>query len=511
MTTAIPLPTVTQATLAAVLFYAVYYIHWELTVGASRRRMIQEHGCKPIRPFPELETLSNTVVGWKLLSENIAAYKRHQLLQCSAERYGRLGNTIRTKVLFDHFILTIEPENLKTVLATKFKDWNLPDQRKSAFLPLLGHGIFTTDGAAWQHSRELLRPNFIRSQVGDLNTFESHVGHLIQAIPRDNSTIDLQELFFRLTIDSATEFLFGESTNCLAPRTSTESNAEFAAAFNRSQSEIAQSSRSQGFNSYFPGRQFKKDVKYVHDFVDRYVARRLESRKFQDTKEATDERYIFLHELVKETQDPLQIRSELLNVLLAGRDTTASLLSNSWFVLAKRPDIWVKLRTEVEQLGGELPTYEQLKGMKYLKAVLNESLRLYPVVPANARMAVVDTVLPRGGGPDGQSPLFVPKKTVLQYPVYSMHRRKDIYGEDAAEFKPERWESLRPGWEYLPFNGGPRICIGQQFALTEASYATVRLMQEFKALTSRDHGPWEESLTLTCASRNGTQVALTPA
>lgn len=382
MTVAVPLPSLAHAILTAILFYIVSYVHWELTVGASRRRMIKEHGCKPMRPFPELETLSNSVMGWKVLNENIAAFKKHKLLQTSAERYGRLGNTIRAKIGFSYILMTIEPENLKTVLATNFKDWNLPDGRKSGFLPLLGPGIFTTDGAAWQHSRELLRPNFIRSQVGDLTTFESHVEHLIQAIPRDNSTVDLQELFFRLTIDSATEFLFGESTNCLAPGTATESTTEFAGAFNRSQTEIAQRSRSNGFSNYFQPQQFQKDAKYVHDFVDRYVARRLESRKLEDSKE-TDDRYIFLHELVKETQDPLQIRSELLNVLLAGRDTTASLLSNVWFVMAKRPDIWVKLQAEVEQLGGELPTYEQLKGMKYLKAVLNECM-IYPFFSARS-------------------------------------------------------------------------------------------------------------------------------
>ena len=372
MDISLPAFSLPQFVLAAVLFYALYYIHWELTVGASRRRMIKEHGCKPMRPIPELESPLNLIVGWKLLSENLAAYKRHQLLQHVKERYGRLGNTFRAKALFDNVVQTIEPENLKTVLATEFKDWNLPDSRNTAFRPLLGHGIFTTDGAAWHHSRELLRPNFTRSQVGDLTTFESHVQHLIQAIPRDRSTVDLQELFFRLTIDSATEFLFGESTNCLAPGTETTSNAEFAGAFNRSQEHIAQNSRLQGLTSYFPPPELKKDIKYVHDFVDRYVARRLGSRKLQDTKEATEESYIFLHELVKETQDPLRIRSELLNVLLAGRDTTASLLSNAWFVIAKRPDIWVKLRAEVDQLGGENPTYEQLKGMKYLKAVLNE-------------------------------------------------------------------------------------------------------------------------------------------
>jgi cytochrome P450 len=94
-----------------------------------------------------------------------------------------------------------------------------------------------------------------------------------------------------------------------------------------------------------------------------------------------------------------------------------------------------------------------------------------------------------------------------------MHRRKDLYGEDANEFHPERWETLRPGWEYLPFNGGPRICLGQQYALTEAGYVTSRLCQEFKKIESRDPlgGVWKEAITLTLCSHNGTQVSLTPA
>lgn len=93
-----------------------------------------------------------------------------------------------------------------------------------------------------------------------------------------------------------------------------------------------------------------------------------------------------------------------------------------------------------------------------------------------------------------------------------MHRRTGIYGPDAEEFRPERWENgrLLPRWGYLPFNGGPRICVGQQYALAEASYVTVRMAQEFPLLESCDPGPWEESLTLTLCSRNGTKVCLTP-
>ena len=179
-------------------------------------------------------------------------------------------------------------------------------------------------------------------------------------------------------------------------------------------------------------------------------------------------RYVFLHELVSQTADKIKIRSELLNILLAGRDTTASLLSNVWFELSNRPDVWRRLQRDVDSVNGECPTFEKLKDMKYLRAVLNESLRLYPVLPENDRQADVDTTLPVGGGDDGKSPVFVKKGQLVHWSLYAMHRRKDLYGEDAEEFKPERWldqgekKGLRVGWEYLPFNGGPRICIGRK-------------------------------------------------
>lgn len=124
-----------------------------------------------------------------------------------------------------------------------------------------------------------------------------------------------------------------------------------------------------------PNPQVKRDIVSVHHFTDHYVDLGLQWLKKQDLEKSafkTGESYIFLHELVKATQDPIRIRSELLNILLAGRDTTASLLGNVWFVLAKRPDIWAKLRNEVDTLNGEHPTFEQIKNMKYLKYVLNE-------------------------------------------------------------------------------------------------------------------------------------------
>lgn len=126
-------------------------------------------------------------------------------------------------------------------------------------------------------------------------------------------------------------------------------------------------------------------------------------------------------------------------------------------------------------------------------------------------MCVADTVLPTGGGPTGTSPIFLKRGTITTYNIYAMHRRTDLYGADAEVFRPERWETLRVGWEYLPFNGGPRICVGQQYALTEAGYVTARLAQAFAEVESKDPEEWQEQVTLTLCSGRGCRVVLKPA
>jgi len=495
--------------------FIFYLLFNELTVGRRRRALARSKGCLPPPAYPQLDK----IFGIDIFRINMRHIKAHNMLELGQKRFQEMGVTTMSMVGLGRLMtVTLEPENLKTIQAVEFKKWGLGTRRKIAFRKLLGDGIFTTDGAQWQHSREMLRPNFARSQVGDLPTFEKHVGHLIDAIPKDDATVDLSELFFRLTVDSATEFLFGESTESL-----TKTSADgFADSFTRGQDFIANASRWGKLAALFPAnKQFPEDTKFVHDFVDYYVRQGLAKRPqlLQEKSNAEKPgRYVFLDELVRQTTDPITIRSELLNILLAGRDTTASLLTNVWFILSKHPEIWTKLRSEVATLDGNAPTFEQLKNLKYLKAVLNESLRLHPVVPANSREALEDTTLPLGGGPDGRAPMFIKKGGVVAWSVYAMHRRKDYYGEDAEEFKPERWldsadgkKGLRPGWEYLPFNGGARICLGQQFALTEASYTTVRLCQAFKGIESRDPEPWRENLTLTCVSLGGAKVGLTRA
>ncbi|KAF2761351.1 cytochrome P450 [Pseudovirgaria hyperparasitica] len=497
---------------------AAAYIYQKVALYFRRRAFKKEHGCEPSYSRYQFK---DPIFGLDLILTNIRAAKSRTYLETSYNRFQKYGTTFTSKMVTKPLIVTIEPENVKTVLSTRFKDFGL-GERLLPFAPLLGKGIFTMDGDHWAHSRHMIRPNFARDQVADLQMLESHVQELLKSIPRDGTTIDLQDLFFRTTIDSATEFLFGESVDSQrqcrdqpALHGAADPSSSFADAFNYAQRACATRSRLGALRVFYSDSKDTASTRICHAFVQKYVNDALLYRKHLDldpekAAPPSDAKYVFLHELAKSTTDPVRLRDELLNVLLAGRDTTASLLSNLFFVLARRPDIWAKLRAEVAQLGGAPPSYEQLRNMKYLKYCMNESLRLHPVVPNNGRVAKVDTVLPLGGGPTGTSPLFVPKGTQVIYSPYAMHRRQDYYGADALEFRPERWASLRPGWEYLPFNGGPRICLGQQYALTEAGYVTVRLAQGFGGVEARgeEGRGWVEGLSLTLACGDGVRVGL---
>ncbi len=197
----------------------------------------------------------------------------------------------------------------------------------------------------------------------------------------------------------------------------------------------------------------------------------------------SDKDFTFLHNIARFSRDPKVIRDQIMAVLLAGRDTTAATLSWAVYELAHYPAAVRRLRAEILAAVGpsRRPTYEDLKDMPYLTHTLNETLRLYPAVPYNLRAALRDTSLPAAAG-SGQPDIAVLEGDVVVYSALSMQRRRDLYPPasdggggggfvDPAVFCPDRWDNWTPRpWHYVPFNGGPRICVGQNFAMTEMAF-----------------------------------------
>lgn len=406
-----------------------------------------------------------------------------------------------------HFLIgtmtdTASPKNLQSILATNFQDWELGNFRRRMFMNLFGHGIFTADGPQWQWARKIMKPQFNRAQVEDMEAAEEHVLHLWEAVERgggevregeeaEGRYVDMCELLLRFTLDSATQFLFGESvgsqkagmaavgyeppTGKVQEKSSVSFQAGgakseemgFSKAFSYGCDVIQRKVRWGPLMWVLENKAYRDACDTVHKFTDHFVEKAYARQRLMKSGAAPDEgRFILADALAADITDPIELRYQLLNILLAGRDTTASLLSWAFLLLSRHPEKLDKLRSECLAAFGTDPksiTFTGMKNVKYLQYVMSETLRLYPAVPLNARQANKDTVLPVGGGKNGDQPIAIMKDQIVFYSVYALHRLEELWGEDAHEFRPERWEGRKHGFEFLPFNGGPRICLGRKF------------------------------------------------
>ncbi|XP_006460417.1 cytochrome P450 [Agaricus bisporus var. bisporus H97] len=449
--------------------------------------------------------------GIGFLLKQAKATKAGYLAEGLEEAYETLGSyTINNRVLYSNRIITSDPECIKIILATQFDHFEKGPETRWLFKPLLGTGVFAVDGELWRFHRSMTRPYFSRDRITHFDIFDRHSEHALNKLAervREGVAVDVQDLVGRFTLDSATTFLFGHNVQSLSGRLPyphnhplrSQSNSpefqnfstRFAEAFSEAQLMTAVRSR---YGVHWPLLEFWKDtmkepMKVVKDLIEPIVeeaVRKKRQRAGVGVGKEEDGEGTLLENLVNETDDLEILRDAIMSLLVAGRDTTASTLTYAIYMLAEHPQVLKRLREEVLQKVGpsRRPEYDDLKDMKYLRATINETLRLYPAVPFNTRASNKATLWP--SHKPGGKPYYIPANTRTPYSVFVMHRRKDLWGPDALEFDPDRFiddrlhKYLIPHpFIFLPFNAGPRICLGQQFAYNETSFFLVRLLQKF--------------------------------
>ncbi|KAK0714745.1 cytochrome P450 alkane hydroxylase [Lasiosphaeris hirsuta] len=483
------------AALSALLLLAVVLKHY----WSWRQRqevldaIAREHGC--LDP-PLLE--NQRPLGVDRLEQIFRASAESRLMELFLFHFRQTGYTLKQIFLLTPAYGTVDPANLEAILSTKFEGED-----------------------AWKRSKLMLRPQLVHRQYEDLKLFDEPMDDLLDSLPSSGGIVDLQALFFRFTLDVTTAFLLGESIRSLKSSPgSPEQN--FAAAFDLAQSYIIQRFRLLDLFWLIGGRKFYEACRQVNEFADKVIEQNLRDTPSEDDEIETG-RYIFLRKVAKSFPDRAALRGQIVNILVAGRDTTACLLSWTFYLLVRHPKVMEKVRAEISALGdAKSLTRDDLRSLKYLQNVLKEVLRLYPSVPVNTRTAVKTTVLPTGGGPDRKSPVLVPAGSAVAYSVYTMHRRPDLYGLDAELFRPERWDEDLPlfkdrvshNYGYLPFSGGPRICLGMDFALTEAAYTIVCIFQRYPEITLPEGekaevvGLEKQTVTLVLQITDGCKVKL---
>ncbi|KAK3935709.1 cytochrome P450 [Diplogelasinospora grovesii] len=472
---------------------------------ASLRRLSQTRGCKAARAEQVWD-----VLGILKIISAVRAVLSGNILGYMDDLWATRGETYASSFLGQKVIFTCDAAAVKQVLVSRWGDYYAAKGlRKHMFRYLAPGAIGASDGQPWKQLRGMWRVEFSSlNDMFDIASQEDHFQKLVRLIPKDGGAVDMQALFKNLLIDLIMAIFLGEPVGCLVPERQSADKKRFVECLDIVAARMAK----EGFLGpasffYFAGRRETLQASaYLREYVERIIRRKLEERQHRINNPNSNPvpGKCVLESLMERTTDVAELRTHVLSLMVGANDSVGSFLSSTIWALSRDARVFAKLRASIlDNVGFEAPTFQQLKSFPYLNQVLHEVLRLYPPLPFNARIANKDTWLGSGGGPDGKDPLLVKCGQCV--------RSVRNFGDDALEFWPERWEHLRentPG--FFPFLMGPRQCLGQQFAMLQATYATIRLLQTFSQVESRDELPFQPTVGLSLVHRNGVSVACTP-
>lgn len=393
-------------------------------------------------------------------------------LQDFLNLYRRYGDVVRltfaTRVT--HFIFG--PAAIKHILQDNNKNY-IKGRSLYKAKPLLGNGLLTSEGDFWRRQRRLMQPMFHRSQIEtfipQMATATAEMLARWGALAGNPQPVDVAREMMRLTLEIVTRTLFGanllpdeaDTVAEVMPRLMHETNARIISLTNLREKLPLPSNR-----------QFQADIARLDRILYRIIDERRRSERRRG--DLLGRLMAAAHEDASVMTDR-QLRDELMTIFLAGHETTAALLSWTLFLLSKHPAERRTLQAEVDrELGDRTPTAGDLQRFEFTQRTLQEALRLYPPAWSIAREAIED---------DEVSGYHIPAGSGIIISPYVVHRRPDCWdnpeGFDPDRFTPERAHG-RPTHAYIPFGGGPRLCIGSHFALQEATLAMAMIARRYE-------------------------------
>jgi len=415
-----------------------------------------------------------------LIFQAVRTHKVHDTLLQQHEEHG--DTLFLSFGLLQYFVrpivITRDAKNVEYMLKRNFDNYPKGEAPLAVLHELLGGGIFNTDGLSWLAQRKTA------SQMFTAKKFSSHIWHVVEKNTAkvvqlleasEGQQVDIFNIMNRFTLDSIGEIGFGASVGSLE-----KPDSPFLKSFDEAQRISFKRFILPGWWLFrLLGIGPEKESRRHFAALKEYSSRIVEELRGNLDSEAGDS---FVGLFMKSRSNDMPCGDQflvdmVLNFLIAGRDTTAQAMSWCLFLLMQHPEVEAKILQEIEGVCGANTklTYDQLREFRYLEAVLNESLRLFPSVPIDLKTAAASDTLPDG--------TYISKGTMLCYAAYAMGRSERIWGHDAADFRPERWLELKipkSSYENPAFHAGPRECLGKRLAMVEMKTVLVTLLRQIR-------------------------------
>lgn len=382
------------------------------------------------------------------------------------------GGAVLIDLGLDKVLMLTEPEYVKHVLQDNYENYH-----KSKFYrplkPIFGDGIITAEDDAWLHQRlataKSFHGSYIRRMTADMTDAVGDMLKRWEARCRDgNNSVEISSEMAHVTLDILCRTLFGVHLAGEHRRIYDALTTMLRDAERRIWSAFP-------LPSWAPtagNLKARKAVRVLEEFIERAIAEHTKSPRAKDN----------LLSILIETQgsgvlgggSARLLRDQMLTFLMAGHETTANGLAWTWYLLSKNPQAGRGVKEEIERvLKGRIPTFDDLPNLTYTKMVFDEALRILPPVWTISRCAM---------GDDSIDGIDIPKGTSVMICPYALHRRADLWPNPEG-FDPERFapgmEKQRARHAYIPFGGGPRTCLGNRFAATEALLALAMTLQRY--------------------------------